>query len=211
MTLGVLTATLCGAILAGAAWTAAGRWLVVEDPLRPGTAAVVFSGHLPFRAMEAAAVYREGWVQQVWLTHGKPAAEDRALEDLGIQSRAEHVHSRDVLLRLGVKADDIRLLPEEVVNTADEIRAVARALRDAHGERVILVTSKSHTRRVRALWTRLAADAGHAVVRPARGDPFDADRWWGNSADALTVTRETFGLVNAWLGFPVRSERPASR
>ena len=34
-------------------------------------------------------------------------------------------------------------------------------------------------------------------------DPFDSAQWWRNSTDAQTVSREWFGMLNAWVGFPV--------
>ena len=45
-----------------------GRWLIVEDPLEKANAIVVLSGRMPMRAREAAALYREGWAPQVWVT-----------------------------------------------------------------------------------------------------------------------------------------------
>ena len=41
-----------------------GRWLVVGDPLERASAAVVLSGGAPFRAIEAATLYRDGWVER---------------------------------------------------------------------------------------------------------------------------------------------------
>ena len=46
-----------------------------------------------------------------------------------------------------------------------------------------------------------------AQVRYAREDPFEPARWWRNTGDAMAVTREVFGLLNAKVGFPVKSER----
>ena len=37
----------------------AGAWLVVEDPLQPARAIVVLGGKVPFRAMEAAKLYKQ--------------------------------------------------------------------------------------------------------------------------------------------------------
>ena len=60
------------ALMAGAAFWAfrkVGRWLVDPDPLQHARAIVVLSGRLPFRSMEAAEVYRQGWAPEVWLFH----------------------------------------------------------------------------------------------------------------------------------------------
>jgi uncharacterized SAM-binding protein YcdF (DUF218 family) len=185
----------------------AGSWLLVADPLRPARAVVVFGGHVPFRAIEAAAVYKQAWAREVWLTQGGLDEEELALNRLGIAQTPEHLYSHQVLERLGVTRDAIRVLPGRNVNTADEVRTVARELKAARGDRVILITSKYHTRRVKAIWFALVGTYPEAIVRYTPDDPFDPARWWRSTADAMAVSREWFGLLNAWVGFPVKSER----
>jgi hypothetical protein len=68
---------------------------------------------------------------------------------------------------------------------------------------VIIVTTKAHTRRVRALWKRLGAAHGRVIVRAAGDDPFDPAHWWRTSGDALDVLRECSGLFNLWFGLPL--------
>jgi hypothetical protein len=69
---------------------------------------------------------------------------------------------------------------------------------------VIIVTSKAHTRRVRAMRHAVIGERPAAIVRYASDDPFHADRWWRYTRDALDVTREVFGLLTVWAGFPVQ-------
>ena len=138
---------------------AAGRWLVVEDPRQPA------------RAMEAAALYTQGWAREVWLTQGTVHEEDLALERLGIERTPEHEYSRQVLMRSAVPEEAIRLLPEAVENTAAEVRAVAAYLKGAGDGRVILITSKFHTRRVKAVWRSIRSSqtvGGAARKTPSR-------------------------------------------
>jgi len=194
-------------ILARLALTMAGTWLVVADPLQPAEAVVVLGGQLPFRAMEAAAVYKQKWTREVWVTQGGLLAEDVALAKMGIEPTPEHEYSRQVLDRLGVPRDVIRVLPGHNVNTADEVRTVARELKSTGGDRVILITSKYHTRRVKVIWHALVGSRPEAIVRYTPDDPFEPARWWRNTADVNSVWREWFGLLNAWSGFPVKSER----
>jgi uncharacterized SAM-binding protein YcdF (DUF218 family) len=194
-------------VLAPVALTTAGTWLVVADPLQSATAVVVLGGGVPFRAMEAAAAYKQGWTRQVWLTQGALYEEELALTKLGIERTPEHVYSRRVLERLGVAKDAIRELPGRQRNTADEVRAVARELKAAGGDRVILVTSKYHARRVKVIWRALVGNRPEAIVRYTPDDPFEPRRWWRTTGDAMAVSREWFGLLNAWAGFPVKAER----
>jgi hypothetical protein len=57
---------------------------------------------------------------------------------------------------------------------------------------------------VKALWKKLAGENLVAIVRGAPDDPFDADHWWRDTHDALSVVREVLGLLNVWSGLPVR-------
>jgi uncharacterized SAM-binding protein YcdF (DUF218 family) len=182
-------------------------WLVVADPLAQAQAIVVLGGERPFRAMEAAALYQQGWAPEVWLTRARAPAEEAALARSGIEVAGSESLNRQVLERLGVPTDAIRVLDEGVQNTVQEVQLIARALGRMGGNRVILVTSKPHSRRVRATWRSLVGDAPQAVVRYATEDPYDPARWWQQTRDALAVSREVLGLINVWAGFPVGQER----
>ena len=184
-----------------------GQWLVVADPLEPARAIVVLSGRPPFRAMEAASLYREGLAPEVWLTNEVRAAEELALDRLGVPVVRGEAYNRGALVRLGVKPEAIRLLGAGIWNTVDEVRVIAAELRLDAGDRVIIVTSKAHSRRVRATWAALVGASPKAIIRYAQEEPYDARGWWRNTRDALDVSREAFGLMNVWAGFPVRPDR----
>ena len=187
---------------------ALGPWLVVEDPIGRTAAVVVLGGGYPFRAIEAASLYRSGWAPEVWLARSGDPDRDAAMARLGFQSVGEQALSITVLMGLGVPAAAVRVLPGLVQTTAQELRVVAAELGHRSGDSVILVTSKPHSRRVRATWRALVGRTPRAIVRYAADEPFEAARWWKNSRDALAVSREVFGLINVWAGFPVRAERP---
>ena len=116
-------------------------------------------------------------------------------------------NSVEVLKRLAVRASAIRVLRDRHVNTADEIRTIERELRAAGANRVILVTSKYHSRRVRAFWRALVGSEPNAIVRYAWGNPFEPEHWWRTTTDTMAVSRGWFGLLNAWAGFPMASAR----
>src|SRR5882724_8384959 len=106
LTLAALLLAIAAALVL--ALTQAGRALVLDDPPAPASAVVVLGGQVPFRALEAAAVYKHGDAPQVWLTQGGIFREDQVLAQLGIERPPEHIYSQWVLERSGVPSSAIR-------------------------------------------------------------------------------------------------------
>lgn len=192
------------ALAAGAIWCVrrAGRWLVVQDQLEPAAAIVVLSGHMPERAIEAAHLYRQGAAPQVWLT--RPIGPVDKLAEMGITYVSEESYNQRILVHLGVPDTHIVVLDPVVVNTTNEVDAIGRRAARESARSLIVVTTKAHTRRVRAIWLRRIGKSPRAIVRFATTDDFDPEHWWRRTRDALDVLREVFGLANAWAGFPVK-------
>ena len=179
-----------------------GTWLVVEDALEPSPVAVVLSGGIPGRAREAAEIYRSGDAQQVWITH--PYDVTKELHEIGIDYLGETFYNQSVLLHLRVPVEKTRVLEPEIADTLDEVRVISQAAHDAGIHRVIIVTSKAHTRRVRAIWKKVVGADPALIVRYDRTDTFDPEHWWRQTPDALQVVREVLGLANVWSGFLVK-------
>lgn len=207
-TLILLLLTLAGTALAPTGIRGLGHWLVVSDPLQPARAIVVFGGELPTRAIEAASIYQQGWAPEIWIAREwiSPTQES-ALRRLGVHVTREEAYVQEVLQRIGVPSGAIRFLSDSAANTMEEVELVARQLRLEGGDRIILVTSKPHTRRVRAIWRALVGNNPQAIVRYASADAYDPDRWWYATSDAMAVSREVLGLVNVWAGFPLHPRR----
>ena len=157
---------------------------------------------MPYRAEEAAKLYKMGYASEVWIS--RPEGPDAELEVLCIRYIAEEEYSREVLIRQGVPETAVHILPETIIDTEQEVEEVSREMQRSGKHSVILVTSLPHTRRVKALWHKLVGASPSASVHGAPEDPFDQDHWWRNTRDALAVVREVLGLMNAWAGLPVR-------
>ncbi len=186
------------------AFRGAGRWLVREDALGPADAIVVLSGSMPARAEEAGRIFRLGYSHEVWVS--RPVSPREELEAMGIHYLGEEDFNRAILVHEGVPEADISIFPQPIVNTEQEIEEITGQMRRDRIASVMIVTSPQHTRRVRALWRKLAGNDLQLIVRGAPEDPFDADHWWRNTHDTFSVVREILGLLNARLGLPVRPE-----
>jgi len=179
-----------------------GNWLVVEDPLAHADAIVVLSGQLPTRALEAARLYQAGYSEQVWVSQPDSPVEE--LKTMKIYYLGEDFYNEKVLLAQGVPAAAIRVLGRPSANTEEEVNEISEDLHRDNFHHVIIVTSKPHTRRVRTIWRKLVGSDPSLIVRYADDDPYDGAHWWRHTHDALDIVRETLGLLNAWVGFPVR-------
>jgi uncharacterized SAM-binding protein YcdF (DUF218 family) len=182
-----------------------GSWLVREDPLASADVIVVLSGSMPSRAEEAARLFRGKYAPEVWVS--RPTSPAASLAALGISYAGEETYNREILIRLGVPANCIHIFPEPIVDTEQEVREIARQLREKNKRSAIIITSPQHTRRVKALWRRIAGGDLTAILHAAPEDSFNV-HWWRNTRDAFAVMRELMGLLNAWMGLPVRPQSP---
>jgi uncharacterized SAM-binding protein YcdF (DUF218 family) len=151
--------------------------------------------------MEAAEIYRQGWAPEVWLTRPLEVSSETAFRQLGIELPTEEVYNQRALEQLGVPASAIRVLQRRAQNTVQEVRLVADELKQRGGRQVILVTSKVHSRRVRATWQALIGGAPVGLVRYTTAEPYDPHGWWRHTDDASAVAHEVVGLLNVWVGF----------
>jgi uncharacterized SAM-binding protein YcdF (DUF218 family) len=204
---GLLIVLAVLAVLIGVAFGAfrnVGRWLVRDDALQPARAIVVLSGAAPFRAMEAAEIYRRGWAPEVWLLKDSDETSGKAFARLGIHHISEAEYDQQVLERLGVPGKAIRVLEPPTTNTLDEEQYIAAELRRVDGDKVILVTSPLHTRRTKSLWHIVTGNHREVIVRYDSAEPTDPAHWWRTTQDVQAVVHELLGLVNARLGFAAK-------
>jgi len=83
---------------------ALGSFLIIEDRLQPAAAIVVLGGQTPFREMEAARLFAQGWAPKLIVIPGALWEEQQALSALGIRVPESWEISREVLMREGVPA-----------------------------------------------------------------------------------------------------------
>lgn len=178
-----------------------GPFLYDEDALRKADAICVLAGTRMERPLEAADLYAAGWAPRIVLTQDLPDPGIIALEQRGLEFPTNAEIARDALVRLGVPTDAIVIPPELHDSTADESATLRRLARDNGWRRMIVVTSKYHTRRTGfALRRRLKGMPIEVVVRGSRYDPADPPHWWRTRAGVRWVTSEAQKLLVYALG-----------
>jgi len=169
----------------------AGNWLDVSTPPCEVDDVLVLGGGADTRPFVAAALYKAGWAKRVLLPTVQASAEN--LDGL---TPVDHEIMRQVLLKRGVPADAIVLLPAEVGSTADEARALGRYLDEHPGRRVGVVTNHYHTRRARwILRTALGERAADMPFFGAPNDGFDGNNWWRSETGCVLYADEFLKIL----------------
>jgi uncharacterized SAM-binding protein YcdF (DUF218 family) len=178
----------------------AGRFLSVDDPLPDAAdAIVIMAGSIPDRTLEAADLYHTGLAPRVVVTKEEMRSGDDKLHARGVRLPETYDLTITALEALGVPRTAIVLLARRNDSTESEARTIARwACR--HGvRRLIVVTSRPHSRRARLILRESLGPSVALTLVPTRYDPFVAGRWWRDRRSAKFVWWEYEKLLHYWL------------
>ena len=187
-------------ILAAVTLPRLGRWLVVEDPLVKSDAIIVLGGTMYERQLEAVDLYNDKWAPRIYLFRELIDWGELALIERGVPYTTSVDMQIASMVQLGVPRDAIEIL-DRAGSTAEESDYVRRLVTTQKMARVIVVSSKQHTRRVRLVMRRRLADtATEVIVRPSRYDRSNVERWWTERATLRFTLFETQRLLGYWIG-----------
>ena len=101
-----------------------------------------------------------------------------------------------ILNMFGVPEDKIfPISVEDAYDTVSEAEAVGRELIKKNWKRVIVTTSKYHTRRADFIWKNLYQNQLKILTVSARTDPYSPENWWTSGRQIRWVMAE----YGAWL------------
>ena len=193
-------ALLAPLLLAAIATPRLGAWLVVEDPLDRADAIVVLSGTMYERQLEAADLYRAGYAPRIYVLREIQDWGEVELQQRGVRYTRIVDVQIDALVKVGVPREVITVL-DSADSTAEEAGYVYDLVTKLKLSRLIVVTSKQHTRRARmAINRRLQGTGATVIVRATRYDRSDVDRWWQNRSTLRFTLFETQRLIAYWIG-----------
>jgi uncharacterized SAM-binding protein YcdF (DUF218 family) len=178
-----------------------GSYLYAEDRLQRGDAILVLAGTRMERPLEAADLFLQGYAARVVLTEDRPDNGIVTLERRGLEFPTNAEMARDVMLRLGVPATAVEILPEIHDNTAQEADTFRRVALARGWKRLIVVTSKFHTRRAGYAVRRALNGSGiEVIMRASRYDAADPHHWWRTRTDVRWAASESQKLLAYALG-----------
>jgi uncharacterized SAM-binding protein YcdF (DUF218 family) len=178
-----------------------GRFLQHEDPLEHADAIFVLDGSRLERPLEGVDLYKAGWAPVIVLSPGRPEPAELLARAEGITFPRPAELVRNAMVQLGVPDRAIIAEPGSVDNTASEANLLRTMVIARHWTRVIVVTSKYHTRRTGFAFRRgLQGTGATPIVRASRYDPSDPARWWHNRGDIRESGHEWVALVLYYFG-----------
>ena len=188
---------------AGTAWLMiyGGRYLQHEDPLKKADAIFVLAGTRLERPLEAVDLYKEGHAPLIVISPGRPEPGEYLLRQRGIDFPTEAELQRNALIRSGIPESALPPVTGYVDNTAQEANLLRSMVKKNHWRRVIIVTSKYHTRRAAFAFRRgLAGTGAEVIMRASRYDPSHPAQWWRFRPDFRFATSEFQKLLAYRLG-----------
>lgn len=179
--------------------TAAGTYLVADEPRIKADAIVVLAGSTPDRILEAVDLYQQGWAPVIVLTQGSESPGIRQLRERGVQMLEPHEQNAWIAEQLGVPRAAIDVVSGGAGGTVTEARVVIDHLRTKAIESVLIVTSKMHTRRAGWIYRGIAGDTMRFTTCASRYDSYDPARWWRSRGYTRRVVIEYQKLLIYWL------------
>ncbi len=169
-------------LFSGLILTQLGQFLICDEKPGVSDAVVVLNTGVEYypRLIEAADLFRKGLAQKVVINGNRKTEVLRDLEKRGFKNCCPwYEDSVRILELLGVpRRDTITISAEDAYDTVSEAEAVGRELVKKGIGSVIVVTSKSHTRRAHFIWSEMYDNKLSISVVPARSDPYNPKNWW---------------------------------
>lgn len=177
----------------------AGTWLVRKDVKVKADVMVMLMGSIPDRVLEASDIYRAGYTKKIILVEENMGSYGK-LEERGAKILSNTTQCFNALVKLGVKATDITILPGDARSTLSEAVIVSNYLKGKPAvKQMILVTSPGHTRRSWIIFSRAFSKSGMntgIIAIPSKYNAFSGHGWRKHKETIQTVMQEYMKLFS---------------
>lgn len=171
----------------------AGVWIARDDGPEHADALVLLMGGIADRVLQTADLYSGAVAPRVIIVTESMGAY-RALEGRGIRLISNTDQVRNSLIRLGVAADSIVILPGDARSTMEEAEAIRKYLEsDIRIDTLVLVSSAYHMRRAGMIFEAALRKSGREMTvlcSPSDYTNFRARGWWKHKEEIQAVISE---------------------
>lgn len=172
-----------------------GRQLISEDQPEVADAIFVLSGSPIDRAYKAASLFNKGFAPYV-VTTGSAIPQLFSVINLRIN---ESELSEIVLKRTGIPHNKILVYPFGT-STRQEYERIKRVCVEKKWKKIIVVSDKFHTRRIRYTFKKKLSEANiECFIVGAPSLRYLESVWWKSEGGLLMVNNEYIKLMYYWL------------
>ena len=181
---------------------ALGGWVVLDEEVVPSDTVVVLNTGPEYfpRLIEAADIYRRGLTDQILINGNRKTDVLRKLEAKGFRPCCPwNENFLRILSMFGVPRKKIISIGlEDVYDTTTEAELLGKEIINRGYSRIIITTSKYHTRRAHFIWTRMFGDKLSIKMKAAKEDPFNPCGWWKEGRQIRWVMAEYGAWIFYW-------------
>jgi uncharacterized SAM-binding protein YcdF (DUF218 family) len=161
-------------------------WWVISDDLTHADAIVVLGGSIDVRPFAAADLYKRGYADKVLVSNVQLGRAER----LGFV-RSHTQLNCDVLVKLGVPAEAIVAIGENVSSTREEAQAVRAWASEARAKAILVPTELFTARRTGWIFKRELDPIGVRVIVHAYPPPdYTLADWWESRYGLIDFNNE---------------------
>lgn len=179
-----------------------GNWLVKSDETQKADLIFILLGPVPDRALQAYDLYKAGFAGKIVFANEFQYGSEQ-LKPFGITLENTSSVFKRTLIQLGVKPEDVEILPQVTSSTQEEAKALREFLKNnPEKKKVLLVTSSYHSRRTTMIFKKALKkpNPGVEIISiPSSYTIFDAKQWWKQRDSAKMVVLEYVKLLNFML------------
>jgi uncharacterized SAM-binding protein YcdF (DUF218 family) len=186
-----------------------GEFLVFDETALKSDAIVVLNTGMEYypRLIESADLFKRGLSDKIIINGNRKSDKLREIEDLGfVECCPWYENSLRILSLFGVPRNNVICISaEDTYDTVSEAKIVGEEIVKNGLKRVIITTSKSHTRRAKCIWKRMYRDRLSLSIVSAKADPYDPNGWWKDGRQIRWVLAE----YGAWIYYGWKKLRDA--
>lgn len=171
-----------------------GEFLIYENELKKSEVLFVLSGGGFDRGNEAVKLYEAGWAPKIVCTGENIPTIFYAVDLEYYESEVTYKN----ITRQGVPEDNVELVIKGT-STIEEAGIIREYCLKNNFKRIIIVSSKFHTRRIkRVVLPKFEGTGIEVILHGAPSSSYDELAWWGNEYGLIALNNEYIKLVYYW-------------
>jgi uncharacterized SAM-binding protein YcdF (DUF218 family) len=175
-----------------------GRYLISEDALQKSDAIFVLGGSSFDRGNEATRLFGQGYATKIVCMGENVPSVFKAIDKDYTEAEVAKIN---IVRNNDVKKRDVVLL-EIGTSTKEESEAIAQYCEDEQLKRIIILSDKFHTRRIRGVFEPLFEEIETELIIHGTGSTqYDEAEWWKYEQGLLMVNNEYVKLIYYWLKY----------